>query len=91
MVAAVNNDPVLSKRLVAKITFLEDRILGAAKIGISRRVFSPIKSLQPKPQAGTAPFEIAQKLLELSQEEGIHDDEVSWGFGSVGSQEFEYD
>jgi len=91
MVAAVNSDPVLSKMLTAKITFLEDRLLEAAKISISRRVFSPNKPLEPKQQPHTGPFEIAQKLLELSQEEGIDDDEVSWGFGSIPSQDIEYD
>jgi hypothetical protein len=42
IVGAVNNDPILRLMLRAKITFLQDEILTATKVDISRRVFSKV-------------------------------------------------
>jgi hypothetical protein len=39
IISAVTKDPILSKMLAAKVTFLEDQIFDATKINISRRFF----------------------------------------------------
>jgi len=49
LISAINSDPVFSKMLAAKVTFLEDLIFDAAKINLARRVFikaeaSPLKN-----------------------------------------------
>jgi hypothetical protein len=40
MRSAITGDPILSKMLAAKVTFLEDQIFDAKRIYLSRRVFS---------------------------------------------------
>ena len=39
IISAVTGDPIFSKMLAAKVTFLEDRIFDAVEIHLSRRVF----------------------------------------------------
>lgn len=44
MISAVKSDPLLAKMLAAKVTFLEDQVFDAARIDISRRVFTKMAS-----------------------------------------------
>jgi Reverse transcriptase (RNA-dependent DNA polymerase) len=48
LVAAVSSDPILSKMLSDKVTFLEKRIFEAASINLTSRIFKPPKAEGPK-------------------------------------------
>ena len=50
IVSAVKSHPIFSKMLAQRVTFLEDKILDAAKISVSRRVFT--KSVSRKKSRG---------------------------------------
>jgi hypothetical protein len=39
MMATINSDPILSRMLAAKVTFLEDGVLNATRIDIGERIF----------------------------------------------------
>jgi hypothetical protein len=42
LIAAVTADPVMSKMLAAKVSFLEDQVFEAKNLDVTRRVFSKI-------------------------------------------------
>jgi hypothetical protein len=54
LIGAVTSDPILSKMLAAGVTFLEDQILEAKNVDVTRRVFSkvaislPTSKVKPK-------------------------------------------
>ena len=57
MVSAVKSDPIFAKLLAAKVTFLEDRVLDATSIDLSRRMFSTRPSrVRPKAKPYRAKF-----------------------------------
>jgi hypothetical protein len=66
LIAAVKSDPVMSKMLAAKVSFLEDRIFEAKNLDVARRVFSKVATRSRTSKATPKSRRLVDTVVELS-------------------------